>query len=103
MISLHPAKSSALWCSSFREPTHLIVNIIDLRENSYKWAKVLATAEDAGRATEAKDGDRLKMEPSVAIDYAERESVSVHEAIQWAEYLPSPVVLTLYDHEADAG
>ena len=81
----------------------MIVNIIDLRENSYRWAKVLATAEDAGRATEAEDGDTLKIAPGVAVDYAERDGVSVHDAIQWAEYLPSPVVLTLYDHEGDAG
>lgn len=79
----------------------MIVNVIDLRENHYRWAKVLATVEDAGRATDANDGDRLQMEPGVAIDYAEREGISVNEALKWAEYLPSPVVLTLYDHEDD--
>lgn len=80
----------------------MIVNIVDLRENPYRWAKVLAVAEDAGRATVAQAGDRLRVEPGVAVDYAEREGVSVHEAIRWAEFLPSPVVLTLYDHDASA-
>ena len=78
----------------------MIVNVVDLRENPYRWARVLATVEDAGRATVAKDGDSLKMQPGVAIDYAEREGISVNEALKWAEYLPAPVVLTLYDHEA---
>ena len=77
----------------------MIVNIIDLRENPYRWAKVLATVEDAGRATQAEDGDTLKMAPGVAIDYAEREGISVHEALNWANFLPSPIVLTIYDHE----
>lgn len=78
----------------------MIVNVIDLRENPYRWAKVLATVEDAGRATIAEDGDRLKMQPGVAVDYAEREGISINEALKWAEYLPSPVVLTLYDDES---
>jgi hypothetical protein len=81
----------------------MIVNVIDLRENPYRWARVLATVEDAGRATVAADGDQLKMQPGVAVDYAEREGISINEALKWAEYLPSPVVLTLYDDESANG
>ena len=77
----------------------MIVNVIDLRENPFRWGRIMAVAEDAGRATVSVDGDRLPQSADVAIDYAERDGVSVHEALRWAEGLPAPAVLTLYDVE----
>lgn len=79
----------------------MIVNVIDLRENPFRWGRVLAIAEDAGRATVSVDGDRLPASADLAVDYAERDGVSVHEALRWAEHLPGPVVLTLYDVDGD--
>lgn len=79
----------------------MIVNVIDLRENAYRWKSVLAVVESATKNNEADGGDRVEATVGVEIDYAEREGISVRDAVLWAESLQGMVTLYLYDGDAD--
>lgn len=79
----------------------MIVNMIDLRENSYRWKSVLAVVESATKNNAAEGADRVANELGVEIDYAEREGVSVRDAFLWAENLQGMVTLYLYDQEKE--
>ena len=63
----------------------MLINVMDLRERSYRWKSVLAVLESAAKNNEAEDADTIKDDFSVMIDYAERSDISVRDAIQWAE------------------
>lgn len=82
----------------------MIVNLIDLRSRPYRWSSILAVVEAAAKDNEAEDSDKVEVGMGVEIDYAERENVSVREAIQWADGLGGLVTLYLYDkdHDLDA-
>jgi hypothetical protein len=77
----------------------MIVNFIDLRERPYRWSKVLAVVEAAAKDNEAEDSDKVDDRFGIEIDYAERDGVSVREAVLWAERLEGMVTLYLYDLE----
>lgn len=62
----------------------MIVNLIDLRENPYRWKSILAVVESAAKNNEAEGGDPVETGLSVEIDYAEREGISVRDAVLWA-------------------
>ena len=81
----------------------MLVNLIDLREREYRWSRIMATLESAAKNNEAEDSDHVEVDFSVQIDYAEKQDVSVREAILWAEQAGGPVTLYLYDRDdADA-
>ena len=80
----------------------MLINVLDLREKPYRWSDVLAVAQNAAEDTIAEDADPLPDIGGVQIDYAEREGISVREAILWAERLDGMVTLHLYDREDDA-
>ena len=75
----------------------MIVNVIDLRENQYRWKSVLAVVESAAKNNVADDADTIAAALGVEIDYAERENISVRVAMLWAEQLQGTVTLYLYD------
>lgn len=77
----------------------MIVNIIDLRSRSYRWGSVLAVVEAAAKDNAAEDADKVDVRIGVEIDYAERNAVSVREAVLWAERLEGMVTLYLYDRD----
>lgn len=77
----------------------MIVNVIDVRENAYKWRSVLAVVESAAKNNVAKGADVTGDVMGVEIDYAEREDISVRDAFLWAEQLQGKVTLYLYDQE----
>lgn len=78
----------------------MLVNVLDLREKPYRWSDVLAVAENAAEDNVAEDGDKIpETGEDIQIDYAEREGISVREAILWAERLDGLVTLTIYDRE----
>ena len=77
----------------------MLVNIQDLRERPYRWNAVLAVAENAMEDNAAEDSDKVLPGAMAQIDYAEKEGVSVREAVLWAERLDGMVTLTLYDYE----
>lgn len=79
----------------------MLVNLLDLRENSYRWRSVLAVIESASLNNEAEGADRIEEDVGVVIDYAERAGVSVREAMLWAEQAGGPVTLYLYDEGDD--
>ena len=82
----------------------MLVNVLDLREKPYRWSDVLAVAQNAAEDNVAEDGDKIPdQEDDVQIDYAEREGVSVREAILWAERLEGLVTLHIYDREDEVG
>ena len=79
----------------------MIVNMIDLRENPYRWKSILAVVESAGKNNEAEGGDPVETGLTVEIDYAEREGISVRDAVLWAEQLQGKVTLYLYDQDRE--
>ena len=79
----------------------MIVNMIDLRSRPYRWSEVLAVVESAAKDNAAEDADKVEVGVEVEIDYAEREGISVREAVLWAERLGGKVTLYLYDLESE--
>lgn len=75
----------------------MLVNVLDLRERSYRWSSVLAVMESAYKNNEAEDSDKVEVDFGVMIEYAERSGVSVRDAVLWAEQAGGPVTLYLYD------
>ena len=79
----------------------MLVNIMDLRERPYRWANILAVAQSAAKDNDAEDADQVRIESGIDIDYAERENVTLRDAVLWAERLGAPVTLYLYDADGE--
>jgi hypothetical protein len=77
----------------------MLVNMIDLREQEYRWSRVMAVLESATKNNEAEGADHVKPGLGIEIDYAERTGISVREAVLWAEKTDGPLTLYLYDDE----
>lgn len=77
----------------------MLVNLIDLRERPYRWGSVMAVVESAAKDNEAADADTVEAGSGIEIDYAEKDGVSVREAVLWADRLEGMVTLYLYDRE----
>ncbi|MEQ8923900.1 MAG: hypothetical protein RIE60_24145 [Roseovarius sp.] len=77
----------------------MIVNMIDLRSRPYRWSAVLAVVEAAAKDNAAEDADKVDAGIGIEIDYAEREGISVREAVLWADRLEGMVTLYLYDRD----
>ena len=75
----------------------MIVNVMDLRERPYRWKRVCAVVQSATKDNVAEDSDQVTQDLGVEIDYAEREDVSVRDAVLWADGLGGMVTLYLYD------
>ena len=80
----------------------MIVNVIDVRENTYRWKSILAVVESAGKNNVAENADVTDVTMGVEIDYAERDDISVRDAFIWAEQVQGKVTLYLYDRDTDA-
>ena len=79
----------------------MLMNVIDLREKPYRWKSVVAVIESAAKNNAAEDADTVDISAGVEIDYAEREGLTVREAVLWAEQLQGKVTLYLYDPDAE--
>lgn len=77
----------------------MIVNVIDLRSRQYRWASILAVVEAASKDNTAEDSDKVGGGVGIEIDYAERDGISVREAVLWADRLEGMVTLYLYDRD----
>jgi hypothetical protein len=76
----------------------MIWNIIDRRERPYRWKTVNAVIEAVEHDNSVIDADQgPHADVRIVIDYAQREAVSVHDAIAWASEQRCPVTLNLYD------
>ena len=77
----------------------MLINILDLRERAYRWSKIMAVLESATKDNEAEDSDQVEADFGIQVDYAEKQDISVREAVLWAEQAGGPVTLYLYDRE----
>lgn len=79
----------------------MIWNIIDRRDRPYRWKTVNAVIEAVEHDNSVIDADQApEADVHFVVDYAQREAVSVHEAIAWASEQKCPVTLYLYDEGA---
>ena len=78
----------------------MIVNMLDLRERPYRWKSVCAVVQSASKDNVAEDSDQVRTDIGIEIDYAEREGISVRDAVLWAERMDGMVTLYLYDVDA---
>jgi len=76
----------------------MIWNIIDNRTRPYRWAHINAIIEAAWHDNSCADTD---IAPDVDLEnevtYEQRECISLHDAINWANNQACPVTLYLYD------
>ena len=79
----------------------MIINVMDLRERPYRWKNVCAVVQSASKDNVAEDADQVTEGLGVEIDYAEREGVTVREAVLWADGMGGMVTLYLYDVDAE--
>ena len=75
----------------------MITNIVDQRKRPYRWQCVNAIIEATWHDNSCADADQADPKPEHDLDYAERSSISVAEAIKWASEQKAEVTLFLYD------
>ena len=78
----------------------MIVNMLDLRERPYRWKAVCAVVQSASKDNVAEDADQVRTDIGIEIDYAERDGISVRDAVLWADRMDGMVTLYLYDVDA---
>ena len=79
----------------------MIVNVLDLRERPYRWKNIVAVIQSATKDNVAEDSDQVQEGLGIEIDYAERQGLSVRDAVLWAEGMGGMVTLYLYDAEPE--
>jgi hypothetical protein len=81
----------------------MIWNIVDRRDQIYRWRNVIAIAEAVEHDNTCIDSDiAVASAVDMTIDHVRIDGVSVREAIRWANELRCPVTLYLYGGESDA-
>jgi len=79
----------------------MIWNIIDRRDRPYRWKTVNTVIEAVEHDNSVIDADQApEADIHLVVDYAQRETVSVLEAIAWASEQKCAVTLYLYDEGA---
>lgn len=61
----------------------------------------MAVCESASKDNQAEDADKVENSMGIEVDYAERDGISVREAVLWADRLGGMVTLYLYDRETE--
>ena len=79
----------------------MIINVMDLRERPYRWKNICAVVQSATKDNVAEDSDQVKEGLGVEIDYAERDGITLREAVLWADGMGGMVTLYLYDGDAE--
>ena len=76
----------------------MIWNVIDRRKRAYRWTKINAIVEATWHDNSVNDGDIAPVvDDQGEVTYDQKEGISVHEAINWANSQTCPVTLYLYD------
>tara|TARA_R110000868_G_scaffold2321_3_gene17257 strand:- start:4993 stop:5238 length:246 start_codon:yes stop_codon:yes gene_type:complete len=75
----------------------MIWNIVDKRARKYRWGKVNAVIESAWHDNSCADSDQVPEDDDDEVSYDQRQDISVHEAVVWAESEAAKVTLYLYD------
>jgi len=74
----------------------MIWNIIDRRTRRYRWQCVNAIIEATSHDNTGSDSDQAPETPD-DVSYEELESITLAEAVQWANGQTCPVTLFIYD------
>jgi hypothetical protein len=74
----------------------MIWNVVDRRARPFRWRSVTAIVEPASRDNTCPDADQAPLTVDDTV-YEERAQISVADAVAWAEALPYPATLYLYD------
>jgi hypothetical protein len=74
----------------------MIWNIIDRRTRPFRWKCVNAIIEATCHDNTVRDSDEAPETPGDVI-YDRRESVTLAEAVQWANEQTCPITLYIYD------
>ncbi len=76
----------------------MIDNIIDRRKRPYRWRAVNAVMEAIEHDNSVSDSDQAEeAEVRTVVDYDQRLSISVQDAVRWASNQACVVTLYLYD------
>lgn len=76
----------------------MIWNVIDLRSNSYRWAKIHAIVEATWHDNSASEADQAPESSAEAeVTFDERRDITVNDAINWANSQSCPVTLFIGD------
>lgn len=70
----------------------MIYNVVDRRKRPFEATSHDNTCQDTDRRPESEDD----------VVYSQRENISLHEAILWAQQHPCAVTLYIYDKGAGA-
>ena len=77
----------------------MIWNVVDHRTRPYRWKRINAIVEPLEHDNSRPDSDQA--EPASSdLFYDQGEAVSLAAAIDWAQAIPVPVTLYLYDDGA---
>ena len=77
----------------------MIWNIVDNRTRRYRWAKINAVIEDVANDNSCDDTDVFDEENNNEPVCDDRQNISLHEAVMWAEQRSGKVTLYLYDED----
>jgi hypothetical protein len=75
----------------------VIFNIIDKRKRRYRWKKITAIVEPTYHDNSVQDSDQTEVPEPGFSDYAQREEISLADAVIWANDLPYEATLYLHD------
>ncbi|HKD22080.1 MAG TPA: hypothetical protein VKB71_08695, partial [Rhizomicrobium sp.] len=74
----------------------MIWNLVDRRSRPFRWKSITAIVEPTYHDNTCPDSERAPQTVDDTV-YEEREAISVADAVAWAEALPYPATLYLYD------
>ena len=74
----------------------MILNIVDRRRRNYRWKTITAIVEATCHDNDCGDTDNVEPTDDDIV-FAAKPSISLSDAVAWAQGLPSPVTLYLYD------
>ena len=84
-----------------RSGASLILNIIDQRQNIYRWERVDVIIEAAWHDNAIPGSDQAALDYRLP-DFAGRKNVSLADAVIWASSFETALTLYLYDECSDA-
>jgi hypothetical protein len=76
----------------------MIQNIIDNRKRQHRWKRINAVVEPTWHDNKVTNSDRAEPATNES-DYDERSGISLAEAVVWAQGLPYPLTIHLYDED----
>jgi hypothetical protein len=74
----------------------MIQNVIDNRKRQHRWERITAVIEPTWHDNSVADADQAEPAAGEA-EYEERSGLSAGEAVAWAQGLPYPVTVYVYD------